>query len=84
MKLISHASRTLLPTENNYSVIEKESLGIVFALEKFQGFLHGRRIAITSYFGIQKRPTDPYSYEVAAIGNHLVELRFQNGILAIK
>ena len=41
-KPIAHASRTLLPTEKHYSQIEKEALGIIFALTKFHRYLHGR------------------------------------------
>ena len=39
---IAHASRTLLPTEKHYSLIEKEALGIIFAVTKFHRYLHGR------------------------------------------
>ena len=42
IKPIAHTSRTLLPVGKYYSVIEKESLGIVFALTKFHRFFHGR------------------------------------------
>ena len=39
---IAHASRTLLPTEKHYSQIEKEALGIIFAVTKCHRYLHGR------------------------------------------
>ena len=41
-KPIAHASRTLLPAEKHYSHIEKETLGIIFAVTKFHRYLHGR------------------------------------------
>ena len=46
IKTIAHAPRTLLPTEKNYSMIEKESLGIVFALNNFHRFLHDHRLLL--------------------------------------
>ena len=46
IKPVAHASRTLLPDEKNYFVIEKESLGIVFSLKKFHKFIHKRRFTL--------------------------------------
>ena len=40
-KPIPHAFRTLLPGEKQYSQIEKEALGIIFAVTKFHRYLHG-------------------------------------------
>ena len=40
-KQISFASRTLRPTEQNYSQIEKGAIGIVFAVQKFHVYLYG-------------------------------------------
>ena len=41
-KPIAHASRTLLQAEKYYSKIEKEALGIIFAVTKFHRYLYSR------------------------------------------
>ena len=41
-KPITHASKTLLTAERNYSQIEKEAPGIIFAVTKFHRFLYER------------------------------------------
>jgi len=47
-RVISYASRKLLPRERNYSTIEREILSIVFAVSKFNHFIYGRRIVVKS------------------------------------
>ena len=42
-KAVPHPSRSLLPVEKQYSQIEKEALGIIFAVTKFHRYQHGRR-----------------------------------------
>ena len=41
-KPIAHASWTLLPAEKHCFQMEKEALGIIFAVTKFHRYLHGR------------------------------------------
>ena len=46
---IAFASRTLLPSETNYSQIEKEALSLVFGLKKFHNYLYGRKFVLVMH-----------------------------------
>ena len=45
---VAYASRTLTAAEKNYSQLEKEALGVVFAVQKFHNYLYGRHFIIES------------------------------------
>ena len=42
----AYASSALTLTETNYAQIEKELLAIVFGVERFEGYIYGRKISI--------------------------------------
>ena len=46
--LVAYASRSLTPTEVQYAQIEKEPLAIVFAMEKLETYLYGRKVLVES------------------------------------
>ncbi len=44
--IVNMASRALTPTESRYSNIERETLAVVFGLEKFEYYLFGREVIV--------------------------------------
>lgn len=45
---IAFASRTLSPSEKQYSQVEKEALALIFGVKKFHQFLYGRRFTLVT------------------------------------
>lgn len=45
-KAIEHASITFSDSQKNYSQIEKEALGLIFAVQKFHRMLYGRKFTL--------------------------------------
>ena len=45
---IAFASRTLLPSERNYSQVEKKALSLIFGISKFHTYLYGRKFVLVT------------------------------------
>ncbi len=45
---VAYASRSMTSTEQHYAQIEKELLAIVFAMERFEQFVYGRKVTVES------------------------------------
>ena len=45
-RLIENASRTLTPSKRNWAQVEKEALGVLYGLERFDKYTYGRPITV--------------------------------------
>ena len=45
---VAFASRTLSPSEQNYSQLEKEALSLVFGIQRFHQYLYGRKFSLVT------------------------------------
>ena len=45
-RVISYASRKLLPRECNYSTIEREIMSIIWSLQKLQDYIDARHVVV--------------------------------------
>jgi transposase InsO family protein len=82
---VRYWSRTLQPAERNYSVTEKEALGVVQSLRHFRVYILGRRTTIyTDHQALRQvltetEPTGRRARWVAALQEYQLEIRYRPG-----
>ena len=73
-RVIAYASRTLTPSERNYSTTKRELLSVIFALKKFRHYLLGRHFILkTDHASLQWLRTTPEPISQAARWLALIE-----------
>ena len=90
-KAVAHASRFLLPVEKEDSQIEKEVLGIIFAVTKFYRYLHGRQFILQvdhkpliTIFGSKKGLPVYTANRLLRCGTIFLNYNFKMGFLTSK
>ena len=91
-RMIAAASRSLTETEKNYAVIEKEALGVVWGLEKFNYYVNGANITIETdhkplitLFGkkeVEKIPIRIQRYRLRLM-RYVIDMKYIQGKLNI-
>lgn len=86
---VEYASRALEPAEKNYSQLDKEALGIIFAVKKFHCYIAGRSVIIYTdhkpllgIFGRNKTPkvmSPRMERWLVILGCYDYDLRFRPG-----
>ena len=75
-KVVNYASKSLNDVEKRYSQIERESLAILYAIEKFQLYLIGANFTVYSdHHPLQKIFNHPRSKPTARIERWLLRLQ---------
>ena len=84
-RVISYASRKLLPRERNYPTVERELLSIVFALAKFHNLVYGKKITVKSdhrslmYFNSMAKTSPRLARWILAIQEYDIEVEYIKG-----
>ena len=84
--VIAYAGRDLNKAERNYSTTEREALGVIFGIKKFQPYIHGRKFILhTDHHSLKwlmsiTDPTGRLARWSLLIQQHDFEIRHRPGV----